>query len=541
MNWTFSSDITFRHERHFDDRVLSCFANRPSSPFHAFEQAVAAYPDAEAIVTPDVRLTYSELDAHAQRLAAAFVFLGIRHGDRIAMWLGNSLEFVTVLLAAWRIGAIVVPMGTRLQTPEVAYIVQHSGSKLFVHDADVASRLPTLDETPQVQHRITTGSGWPGSIVYNELVKEIDNVPVHAGSQDEIAAILYTSGTTGRPKGAMLSHLNLVHSMFNYKCAMEMGPGDRTLLAVPASHVTGLTANILLAWAAHCALIVMPEFKATAFLELAARERMTHTVIVPAMYKLCLLRPEFSQFDLSAWRVGGYGGAPMANATIAALADALPGLGLFNVYGSTETCGPVSILPPRLAAQHPDSTGYALPGTDVIVMDELERELPPGEAGELWIRGPMVVPGYWSNAEATRQGFVAGYWRSGDIGSVSRDGLLRVFDRVKDMLNRGGYKIYSAEVENILLQHPAVVESAIVGKPCPVLGERIHAFVTIKDSEPADPEMARTLRQFCADHLADYKVPETFTLGHTSLPRNANGKLLKREMREQILKQGVPS
>jgi long-chain acyl-CoA synthetase len=322
--------------------------------------------------------------------------------------------------------------------------------------------------------------------------------------------------------------------MLNYAYSMRIGPEDRTLMAVPASHVTGLVANVMLAWAAQCTLIVMGEFKARVFLELAARERMTHTLVVPAMYNLLLLQPDFDTFDLSRWRVGGYGGAPMAETTIAGLAKQLPGLGLHNIYGSTETTSPVTMLPSQLAAERPDSVGLPLPGVEIVAMDENGREVPRGEAGELWIRGPMVVPGYWADPEATKKGFVAGYWLSGDIGSIDAQGFVRVFDRAKDMLNRGGFKIYSVEVENVLLEHPAVVESAIVGKPDPILGERVHAFVCVKPDATVETEV---LRRFCIERLADYKVPESYTLTTTPLPRNANGKLLKREMRQQIIDQ----
>jgi acyl-CoA synthetase (AMP-forming)/AMP-acid ligase II len=253
---------------------------------------------------------------------------------------------------------------------------------------------------------------------------------------------------------------------------------------------------------------------------------------VPAIYNLCLLQPDLDKFDLSRWRVGGYGGAPMAEATIVALAKKLPRLALHNIYGSTETTSPVTMLPSRLAAERPDSVGFPLPGVEILVMDEDGREVPRGESGELWIRGPMVVPGYWDNPEATKKGFVAGYWRSGDIGSIDAQGLVCVFDRAKDMLNRGGFKIYSVEVENVLLEHPAVVESAIVGKPDPVLGERVHAFVCLR---PGVDASAEDLKRFCAERLADYKVPESYTLTTTPLPRNANGKLLKRELRQQII------
>jgi long-chain acyl-CoA synthetase len=534
MSWN-PSTAPLRQERHFDDRVVRAFQNRPITPYQAFEQALAARPQALALVVGEQRLSYAQLAERGLRVAAGLVARGVQPGDRVAMWLSNRLEFVTTLLGAWHLGAIVVPMGTRLQTPEVAYIMEHSGAKVLVHDAALATRLPALDLLPLLQACIAVGGGMgginPAADEGSALESTATAPPAQRVEEDSVAAILYTSGTTGRPKGAMLTHLNLVHSMLNYQQAMRMGPQDRTLMAVPASHVTGLTANILLAWAAQCTLIVMPEFKVRSFLELAAREGMTQTVIVPAMYQLCLLQPDLAAFDLSSWRVGGYGGAPMARSAIEQLAIALPQLGLNNVYGSTETTGPVTLLPSNLAAQHPDSVGHVLPGAEIVVMDEQGHEVAPGASGELWIRGTMVVPGYWANPEGTKSSFVAGYWRSGDIGSIDAQGLVRVHDRLKDMLNRGGFKIYSVEVEHVLQQHPAVLESAIVGKPCQVLGERVHAFVCLKESAQAAATTAADLQGFCAERLADYKVPESYSLSTTPLPRNANGKLLKRELR----------
>jgi long-chain acyl-CoA synthetase len=184
-------------------------------------------------------------------------------------------------------------------------------------------------------------------------------------------------------------------------------------------------------------------------------------------------------------------------------------------------------MPAAHPVEHPESVGWPVPYGEIIVVGTDGRQLPDGVPGELWIRGPMVVPGYWDNPEATQQSFVRGYWRSGDIGSIDAQGFVRVFDRLKDMINRGGYKIYSVEVENVLSHHPAVLESAIVGTPCPVLGERVHAFVTLKQPASTDD-----LKRYCAERLADYKVPETFTLLDQPLPRNANGKLLKRMLRE---------
>jgi acyl-CoA synthetase (AMP-forming)/AMP-acid ligase II len=270
----------------------------------------------------------------------------------------------------------------------------------------------------------------------------------------------------------------------------------------------------------------MGAFKADAYLKTAAAERITHTILVPAMYNLCLLRPDFASHDLSAWRVGVYGGAPMPQATIEALAVALPGLYLSNAYGSTETTSPTTLLPMGEAVDRSDTVGRAVHCARVLVVDDQGCEVPPGEEGEIWISGPMVVKGYWGKAEATAENFVAGHWTSGDIGSLDAEGYLRVFDRKEDMINRGGYKIYSIEVENVLAYHDAVVEAAIVPKPCPVLGERVHCFLVPKEGAVDTAEIQR----FCAERLSDYKVPESFTLRTEPLPRNANGKVLKRAL-----------
>src|SRR6185369_8692882 len=289
----------------------------------------------------------------------------------------------------------------------------------------------------------------------------------------------------------------------------------------------GLIANIASMWRVGGTLVVVPEFKAEGFIDLLARERVTHTMMVPAMYRLCLMSDALARVDLSAWRVGGYGGAPMPVATIDEIAARLPALTLQNCYGATETTSPATMIPAGLTRDHADSVGVALPAAEIRVMDDDGRELPAGETGELWIGGPMVVPGYWANPEATASSFTAGYWHSGDLGAIDAEGYVRIVDRKKDMLNRGGYKVYSVEVENALMAWPGVVEAAVIGVPCPVLGERVHAAVYAPGIGPDDA----ALRAHCAALLADYKVPETIAWRSEPLPRNANGKVMKRLLR----------
>ena len=524
MHWT---DVpALREETHFG-RKLRCFAERPKNLNALFAATVERYGDREALVTDRYRLDYGKLDRVADRLAGHLHRLGVARGDRVVLFLPNDREFVYALLAVLRLGAVAVPVNVREQRPELAFILAQCGAKAIAFDAALADRLPPPAEGLPLAVRISAGHS-PGATGLDELLEtRSPAAPAAEPGEEEPAVILYTSGTTGRPKGAMLTHLNIVHSVLHYRTCMRLTAADRSLLAVPASHVTGLVAITLAMFAVGGCVIALREFKARAFLELAARERMTHTLVVPAIYNLCLREPDFERFDLSAWRIGGFGGASMPEGTIRALAEKLPGLTLLNAYGATETTSPTTIMPMGLQAAHLDSVGVVVPCGDVLAMDDAGREVAPGETGEIWIAGPMVVPGYWDNPEATAREFERGYWKSGDLGSIDAQGFVRVFDRKKDLINRGGYKVYSAEVESVLSLHPAVVESALIAVPDPVLGEKAHAHVVTRD--PACG--ADLLRAHCAQHLADYKVPDFFTFRTEPLPRNANGKLLKRALR----------
>ena len=518
-----------RLESHYGDRVVRCFAERPHSLYELLATACLMYPDREAVVCGTQRLTWAELHEQTARLAAGMARHGIGAGDRVAMLIGNRIEFVTTLFAIAQIGAISVPISIREQTPGLAYMVNHCGAAMLLHEADLADRLPTAADIPTVHTRVSFGV-CDGSVDYTTLMAGIGTAAVAVVQEEDVAVIMYTSGTTGNPKGATLTHMGIAHSVLHYQIAMGLSQQDASVAAVPLSHVTGLVA--LVATMARCAgkLVIMPAFKAAEFLLLAARERMTHSLMVPAMYKLCLLQDDFDRHDLSAWRVGAYGGAPMPVATIDTLAHELPNLVLMNCYGSTETTSPSTLMPQGETVAHSDTVGRALACAEIAVFDDDGREVPHGTLGEIWIKGPMVVKDYWDNPAATAANFTAGFWHSGDIGSIDAEGYVKVVDRKKDMINRGGYKIYTIEVENALYAHPSVLECAVVAKPCPVLGERVHAFVALRDGGAT----AQTLTLHCAQRLSDYKVPESFTLSDTPLPRNANGKLVKRALRDQV-------
>jgi len=522
--WRDHAVPALRREALYGDRVVRCFVERPGSLLAMFDRARAARARHDAVVCEGRRWSYEETGLRSERIAAGLAALGIGAGDRVILLVSNRPEFLFVLLAVQRLGAIAVPVGVREQRPGLAYVANQSGAKAIVFDDALADRVPRSDESAALELRVPV-SGLAG------LETDAAQAPAPLATREtDVAVILYTSGTTGHPKGAMLTHLAIVHSALHYETCMRLTADDRSALAVPASHVTGLIANIAAMWRVGGTVVVVPEFKAEAFIDLLARERVTHTLMVPAMYRLCLMSDALARADLSAWRIGGYGGAPMPVATIDEIAARLPALTLQNCYGATETTSPATMIPAGRTRDHADSVGVALPAAEIVVMDDAGRELAAGETGELWIGGPMVVRGYWANVEATAASFSAGFWHSGDLGSVDDEGFVRIVDRKKDMVNRGGFKVYSVKVENVLMGWPGVLEAAVIGVPCPVLGERVHAVLHASGATIDE----QALRRHCAERLADYEVPERFVWSTQPLPRNANGKVMKRLLREAV-------
>ncbi|MEM9140399.1 MAG: class I adenylate-forming enzyme family protein, partial [Pseudomonadota bacterium] len=529
-HWSVEQPQDQRHEVHFG-RTVRCFAERPASVHGMFMETAGAHGHRHALVGEEGVLSYDALFERVSRVAGGLRAAGLQPGERVVLLMGNRFAFVEVFLATACAGLICVPLNPRQRAQEIAFAVGQCAASAIIFDADLSENIPEPGDIPTV--RLTWSAyGDVADANRYETLGEADPLDADPASEDACAAILYTSGTTGRPKGAMLTNLNIVHSSLHFALSMDFGPGDRMLLAVPASHVTGLIANITTALIKGGAIVFLRAFKAVDCLALMARERVTHTVIVPAMYNLFLLEETFSEHNLTAWRVGGYGGAPMPQATIEEMARRAPHVGLMNGYGATEACSPITMNPPRFAASHSDCVGLVLHCCDVLVMDADGREAAPGEQGEIWMYGPNIIPGYWDNDQANRDNFVGGFWKSGDIGSKDADGFVRIFDRIKDMLNRGGYKIFSIEVENQISFHPNVMEMAIIGSPCPVLGERVHAVIVPKDAE-ASEDLSEDIRRFAAERLSNYKVPERIIFRETPLPRNANGKIIKTALRQE--------
>jgi acyl-CoA synthetase (AMP-forming)/AMP-acid ligase II len=509
---------------------MLCFPERPATLVEMFDDLVRRVPHRPAIVE-DRTISYRELDDLTTTISANLADLGVTRGDRVALFLGNCWEFLACVIACNRIGVIVVPIGTRQRQAELTFLLNDSGAKALVFESDLADAVPPQQDVPSLIHRFTIrGPAADASPFADLLAPKAPLARAEDLSDEDVAVILYTSGTTGRPKGAQLTHLGIIHSALSFARCHGLSEADRALVAVPLSHVTGLVGVALSTMiVGGCVALMRQAFKTSDFLALASRERITYSILVPTIYTLCAMSPELENHDLTAWRIGCFGGAPMPVATIEMLAERLPHLQLLNAYGATETTSPSTIMPRAQWRGHIDSVGITVPCGQIKVVDDQGVEVPHDTPGELWIAGPMVVPGYWRRPDANKSEFIDGFWRSGDIGAMDSDGFVRVFDRKKDMINRGGFKVFSAEVENVLCKLDGVLECAIVGRDDPVLGERVHAVVVVSEGSML---AEATVKAFCAERLSDYKVPETIILRTKPLPRNANGKVLKSELRE---------
>jgi long-chain acyl-CoA synthetase len=519
-----------RKETHYDGREIACYATRPHDVYSLLGNAAAAFPETRAFVDDQQSITYAQMERSVALIAANLAGAGVGRGDRVGLVVGNRIEFPETVFACARLGAIVVPINIRQTLPENSFVIRHAGITAVVHEPQYADRIPAVGDGTGLFMRFSVGGSAEGSRDYVELRREVAVLPPATVAEEDTVAILYTSGTTGVPKGAMLTHLGVIHSCLHICDGLKLGAEDIGLLAVPASHVTGLVAQIYTMALVQGTTVMVGKFNAKDCLEKIAGMRITLTVLVPAMYNLFLLEPCMRELDFSNWRVGASGGALMPEATLQALAKAVPSVTFLNSYGATETTSPTCLMPWDEQASHLDSVGRVLPCGAVKVVDDEGKEVAFGALGEIWIAGPMVAPGYWSNDEANRTSFAEGYWKSGDIGSIDTEGYVKVVDRKKDMVNRGGYKVYSAEVENALSHHPHVLEVAIIAHPDPVLGERTHAFIF----GTGGPITREDIRDFCKARLADYKIPDYVTLSAQPLPRNANGKIVKPALRELL-------
>jgi acyl-CoA synthetase (AMP-forming)/AMP-acid ligase II len=477
---------------------IARYQNRPRNLLEMLRATVDKWPDHEAVVeVGGERFDYRTLWDRAAKTAGGLRDLGIQPGDRVAIRLGNGADWCIAFFAIQMAGAVAVPVNTRFTESEIEYVVKDSGSK-FVF-------LP--------------GQPLPQG---NSLV--VENL-----EQGEVAAIFYTSGTTGFPKGAMTTHEGFLSNIENAR-RVSLLPFDgstRTLVSVPLFHVTGCNSQFLVSCEGAGTTVIMPSFNVQSFLKLIEAERINALTSVPAIYWLAINQPNFREVNTSGVIRVSYGGAPIAPELVGRIIEAFPNARVGNGFGLTESSSVATFLPHEYARLRPETVGFAVPVDDL----KLDGVMPGSDVGELLMRGPNIVKGYWNKPEATAETFAGGWLRTGDMARLDEQGFVQIVDRKKDMVNRGGENVYCVEVENALAAHPAVFEVAVVGVPDKMMGEKVGAAVVLKPNTSADTS---DILKFAREHLADFKVPQYLVLRNDALPRNPGGKILKKQLRETL-------
>lgn len=526
--WPAALTADLVEEVHGGRRVRCYPPPRPRTVGDLLDRAAAASPHRDAVVDGERRLTWREIRSEARRMAAA---LHARHrigrGDRVALLLLNGTPFCVGVFACALLGAVAVTLNTKLRRGELAFMLENSGARVLLMDAALWPEIEPIRAGLPLEAVYVLGETPAGTEPLERLLHAGEAPPAVAVDEDDTACIMYTSGTTGRPKGAEATHAGIISSATTYQRCFGLGEGERSLVAVPLFHVTGLVAQFLTMANVAGTSVLMRTFHAGEALRLLDAERITHAIAAPTVFVMMMQEPGYRARGASV-RVIGYGGAPISPATVRALREWLPGARLHNAYGMTETCSPTTILPDADALARISSVGKPVPTADVRTVDPASgRECGPDEVGELLVQGPMVVPRYWANPEATAATMGDGWLRTGDLGRIAADGLVTVMDRIKDMINRGGEKIYCVEVEDVLAAHPAVLEAAVVGVPDSVYGEAVKACVVARPGQQVD---ADDLRAWVAGRLAKFKVPRDVAVVE-ALPRNPNGKVIKGALR----------
>ena len=484
--------------------------------------ALANVADKPAVVGDRRSLTFADVDARATRLVAWLTGVGAGHGDRVALLARNEIEYLEIQLACCRGGFILVPINFRLAAPEIGYILEDSGACVLIHGAEFAS----APETAQPVIRLSLGEPYESALAQTSRRPTLPT-PLDAAQP---CVILYTSGTTGRPKGAVLSNQALYArvnaNLFDYK----VGTDDVFLQCLPMFHIaSNVSYGYLFGGATN---VFMKEFSPEAMLRLVAEHQVTSALLVPTMINALVNSPALEHADHRSLTTLIYGASPIPPVVLASAVDRL-GCRFFQAFGMTETSA-VTLLRPadHDPLQYPErlaSAGRGAVGMVVRVVDDQDHDVAIGEVGEIICQGPALMTGYWNNPEATAVAMRGGWMHTGDLGYRDADGFLFVTDRKKDMIITGGENVYPREVEDVLFEHPGILEAAVIGVPDPHWGERVHAVVVLRAERPAE---AADILSFARTKLAGYKVPKTLEIVEL-LPKNATGKVLKTELRER--------
>ncbi|PSJ38233.1 AMP-dependent synthetase [Zobellella taiwanensis] len=499
-----------------------------NSLYQSLELSAQRWPDKVAFVIDAQEITYRSFLQRVKTVASQLHHkYGLRRNEKIILAVGNEILFCEVFYAAMSLGIIVIPISTKLTSDEVSPLVkQIIPSLVLCHDDHIDKYKDSLPPKSQ----LTVLSKW-------EETPNMSLTPVTASdiSSDDTAVIMFTSGTTGKPKGAMISHSNLLHSIVSYQQAFSLTEKDTTILAVPICHITGLVAILGLFVHIGGTIHLQKKFNAIQILECIEKEKVTFLHGSPTVFILLCSEAQSSKekFGLDSLEKIACGGGHLNNGTIESIKVTFKNSHIHPVYGLSETSSPASIFVEDVRNHHKrGSSGKAIPGVEFQIKDESGEILPRGQTGLLWVRGPVVIKSYWNNSQADKESFDNGWFNTGDLAYIDPDDYIYIQGRLKDMINRGGEKIYSLEVENILSTYPGISEVAIVPYPSEIYGEEPMAFIV------ADPECSITAKEiisWACSKLAKYKVPRKIIF-MDNLPRTNNGKISKRTLKDNIYK-----
>ncbi|WP_210575219.1 o-succinylbenzoate--CoA ligase [Streptomyces sp. GESEQ-4] len=479
-------------------------------------------PHRTALIHGETAFTYAELYHRTTRLAHALRARGVRRGDRIAYLGPNHPSYLETLFAAGTLGAVFVPLNTRLAGPEIAYQLADSGAKALVYGPAFQGLVAGLPGSTDVRTYVEAGAE------YEEALASVSQEPIDEPvGADDTCIIMYTSGTTGRPKGAMLTHGNLTWNAINVLVDTDLIADERALVSAPLFHTAGLNMLTLPVLLKGGTCVLVEAFVPEATFDLIERHRITFMFGVPTMFEQIARHPRWPDADLSSLRILTCGGSPVPTPLIAAYQER--GLTFLQGYGMTEASPGTLFLDAEHALSKAGSAGVPHFFSDVRVVRPDLTPVDVGETGEIVVRGPNVMAGYWGLAEETAGSFADGWFRSGDAARVDEDGYVFIVDRIKDMIISGGENIYPAEIEDLLLAHPDIVECAVIGVPDDKWGEVPRAVVVPREDVSVDPD---EILASLSGRLAKYKIPKSVVLAD-ELPRTASGKLLKSRVRSR--------
>jgi acyl-CoA synthetase (AMP-forming)/AMP-acid ligase II len=488
-----------------------------------------ATPDKVAFYYGDAEITYRQFDEQVDRTAAALAAAGVGHDDRVAILDKNSLEYVELLFGAARLGAVQVPVNYRLAPAEVAFIVNNARAKVFVVGLDFVPVLDAIaDQLKHTTQLVVIGDSGDRLNYTDWVAGHEPRPPAGPASTADVFVQLYSSGTTGLPKGVMLTHDNFNAVLPLTKELWDIEPDAVMMVAMPMYHVAGCALSVCVVYEGLTGVIAR-EPDPLAIAQAIERRRVTHIFLVPVLLLFWQHMPELAEIDLSSIEVMLYGASPISEEVLSGAMKMLPGTSFIQVYGLTETTGAITYLPPEdhRPGRRLRSAGIPNPRVELKIVDPATLdEVPAGQVGEILCRTPQNMRGYWDMPDATEAALLPdGFFRTGDAGYLDEDGYLYIHDRVKDMIISGGENIYPAEVENALMSHPAVADCAVIGVPDDKWGETPKAVVVVS-GEATDTELI----EYCRERLAHFKCPTSIERTD-AIPRNPTGKVLKKDLR----------